>query len=109
MGGEEGGTGHRTSANKSFYVDPGSRLNELTEGTVTIDVGSLFQSLTTCTEKHVFLRRRRLELFMLRHSELIEILVYYGGSTHVNAVFVRGPFSHVYCRPKILAETFPSN
>ncbi len=51
---------HGTSANSTPDAESSWRLNELTEGAVTIGVGSLFQYLTTRIEKHDFLRKRRL-------------------------------------------------
>ncbi len=43
---------HKTSGDKSFHIESISwRLNELTEGAATIDVGSLFQNFTTRTAK----------------------------------------------------------
>ncbi len=51
---------HGTSANSTPDAESSWRLNELTEGTVTIGVGSLFQYLTTRIEKEDVLRKRRL-------------------------------------------------
>ncbi len=49
-----------TSANSSSHADSSWRLKELTEGTVTIGVGSLFQYFTTRVKKDEFLQRHRL-------------------------------------------------
>ncbi len=42
-----------------FHVESSWRLNESTQGLVTIDLGSLFQTLATRIEKNEFLQRRR--------------------------------------------------
>ncbi len=49
-----------TSANSSSHAKSSWRLKEVTEGLVTVEVGSLFQYFTTSVEKDDFLRRRRL-------------------------------------------------
>ncbi len=51
---------HRTSANKSSQAEFSWRLNESTEGAVTIEVESLAQKFTTRIEKDDLLQRRRL-------------------------------------------------
>ncbi len=43
------------SETKSSHAEPSCRLNGLTEGTVSIEKGSLVQNLTTCIEKDAFL------------------------------------------------------
>ncbi len=58
--GREDGINHKVSENKSFHVKSNWFLNELTKGAVTIEMGSLLQSLMTRTAKNVFLRRCRL-------------------------------------------------
>ncbi len=50
-----GGRGQQNFKNKSFKVESSWRLNALTEGTVTIEVGSLFRNLMTRTAKDKFL------------------------------------------------------
>ncbi len=49
-----------TSASSSSRAESSWCLNEMTEGAITIEVGSLFQYFTTRFEKDDFLRRRRL-------------------------------------------------
>ncbi len=44
----------------SSHAESSRRLNAITEGAITIEVGSLFQYFTTCIEKDDFLPRRRL-------------------------------------------------
>ncbi len=56
--GESGNYG--TYANIFNHTEYSWRLNGWTEGTVTLEVGSLFQNLTTHFEKDDFLRRHRL-------------------------------------------------
>ncbi len=51
---------HGTSVNNSSHVESGWRLNELTEGVVKIEVGSLFQNFTIRIKKDGILRRCRL-------------------------------------------------
>ncbi len=50
---------HGTSADSSSHAESGLHLKELTEGTVRIDAGNLFQYFMTRIEKDNFLRRRR--------------------------------------------------
>ncbi len=50
------GTYENISSKAEFYY----RLDGLTEGAVTIEVGSLFQNLMTCIKKDIFLQRPRL-------------------------------------------------
>ncbi len=49
---------HGTSANSSSNAESSWCLNEMTEGAVTIEVGSLFQYFTTRSKKDDFLPRR---------------------------------------------------
>ncbi len=51
---------HGTSANSSSYAESRWRLKKLTEGAITIEVGSLFQNFANRIEKDDFLRRHRL-------------------------------------------------
>ncbi len=51
FGRDREGVNHRTSGNNSFHVQSNWRLNELMEERVTIEVGNLFQSLTTHSEQ----------------------------------------------------------
>ncbi len=55
--GDRGIGNHGTSANSSSHT---WHLNELMEGAVTLEVGSLFQYFTTRIERDDVLRRRRL-------------------------------------------------
>ncbi len=49
---------HGISAKTFLHTESSWRLNELTEGAVTIEVGSLFHNFTTRIEKDNFLRRQ---------------------------------------------------
>ncbi len=51
---------HATSTNSSSHAESSWCFKELTEGAVTIGVGSLFQYITTRIEKGDFLQRLRL-------------------------------------------------
>ncbi len=55
-----GGGDRRTTANSFSDADSTWYLNESTEGTVTIEVGSLLVYFTTHIEKDDFLRKHRL-------------------------------------------------
>ncbi len=50
---------YRPSENKYFHAKSSWRLSVLTEGPLTIEVGTLFQYFTTRIEKGEFLRRHR--------------------------------------------------
>ncbi len=59
-GGQRLRRNRRTSANKSSRIVSSWRLNELTEGVVTIEMRNPFQNLVTRIEKDAFLRIHRL-------------------------------------------------